>query len=303
MEITSNVLILEALSIAHQNTEIDDTQMEEILQENNIIPYAKIITHRTTYGITMDVSQEFKRHLRDKSKSQQQHSFQIDVDRAQLECLISNQTSQYDIAEVELRKPYVMNPFKSITDVVTQLKIDPEVLKETLNGKLVECIKRHNDVCYDILVANGIVKDSTKKDEDLANIINGVQELEVNNNTADTNDGDKNEESMVNHYLTTLLATLDNDSYKPAPSIRIYLQHSRLRAPIDIKITSNMGLAFAEFIKQYVMLYTIPYDGFTFTFNMKSIHRDSTPEELNLKDGDEIRVTGEPYTPDGYVID
>ena len=176
MEITSNVLILEALSIAHHNTEIDDTQMEEILQENNIIPYAKIITHRTTYGITMDVSQEFKRHLRDKSKSQQQHSFQIDVDRAQLECLISNQTSQYDIAEVELRKPYVMNPFKSITDVVTQLKIDPEVLKETLNGKLVECIRRHNDACYDILVANGIVKDSTKKDEDLANIINELNE-------------------------------------------------------------------------------------------------------------------------------
>ena len=280
MEITSNVLILEALSIAYHNTEIDDTQMEEILQENNIIPYAKIVTHRTTYGITMDVSQEFKKHLIDKSKSQQQHSFQIDVDRAQLECLISNQTSQYDIAEVELRKPYVMNPFKSITDVVTQLKIDPEVLKETLNGKLVECIRRHNDVCYDILLANGIVKLKSSTDE-----------------------GKDNEESMINHCLTTLLATLDNDSYKPAPSIRIYLQHSRLRAPIDIKITSNMGLAFTEFIKQYVMLYTIPYDGFTFTFNMKSIHRDSTPEELNLKDGDEIRVTGEPYTPDGYVID
>ena len=88
------------------------------------------------------------------SLNQQQHSFHIDVDKAELECLVSNQKSNYDWDE----KTIFHEQVQAISDVMMQLRIDPAVLKEALNGKLVQCIKRYNPVCYDVLRANNVGK-------------------------------------------------------------------------------------------------------------------------------------------------
>ena len=94
---------------------------------------------------------------------------------------------------------------------------------------------------------------------------------------------------------------LNGSDYKEAPTIKLDLKHARLTATVNIKTTSDMSLAFSNFIQQYVILYTIPYNGFNFTFKKQKILGSQTPNDLGLKDGDEIIVTGEPYVPDGYV--
>lgn len=160
MEVTTNAAILEALSIYGHIQEITFDEMKMILKKHHIIPYARIETFRKSFkGLTQKVSTEYEQFIYPNCSSHK-HLYQIDVDDAHLICTLTHERSNYVIAEVELAKPYIMDPMKSITDVMNQLNIDPAALQQSLNGKLVECVKRHNLKCYEILLANGVVKDS-----------------------------------------------------------------------------------------------------------------------------------------------
>lgn len=85
----------------------------------------------------------------------------------------------------------------------------------------------------------------------------------------------------------------------PQP-LRVHLEHHRLRTTYEMKSIHAMSLAIGDFIKQYVMLHTIPYNGFSFTIKGTKIKSTDTPASLGLVDGDVITVTGETYAPDIY---
>ena len=170
VEINTNSLILDALTIAYSDRDIDMTMMEKILRDNNIVPYAKISTSRTSYRQTRRVSESFKSYIYPQAQKHEAiHTFQIDVDRAKLECLVSGKTSSFDIGEVEMiphikvddKFEYMMNPAKAIIDVMAQLQL----ARQKLNGKLVECIKRHNPICYKLLLDKGIAAEDNNQDE------------------------------------------------------------------------------------------------------------------------------------------
>jgi hypothetical protein len=113
---------LDALTIAYSDKDIDMTMMEKILRDNNITPYAKINTSRTSYRQTRQISQSFKNYIYPQAQKHEAiHTFQIDIDRAKLECLVSGKTSSFDIGEVEMiphvkvddKLEYMMNPAQS----------------------------------------------------------------------------------------------------------------------------------------------------------------------------------------------
>ena len=54
-----------------------------------------------------------------------------------------------------------MNPAKAIIDVMGQLQLT----RQKLNGKLVECIKRHNPTCYKLLLDKGIAAEDNNQGE------------------------------------------------------------------------------------------------------------------------------------------
>ena len=170
VEITTNSAILDALSIAYSDRDIDIPTMERILQSNNIVPYARINTSRTSYKQTRPVSVSYKSYIYpQRQKDEAIHTFQIDIDKAKLECLLTGKTSSFDIGEVEMiphikngdEFEYLMSPAKAIKDVMAQLQLT----RRKINGKLVECIKRYNETCYKLLLDKGIAAEDNNQDE------------------------------------------------------------------------------------------------------------------------------------------
>jgi len=162
-EITANALILKELGISWNAGELDDTtgSIALILKQNNIEPYAEISTHRTSYqGLTKEVSKPFRSNLYDPKSLYPKHTFQIDIDQAGLRCLLSDDCSTYNICEVEMKNPLVMDAKIAIRDVMSQLQLPEEAILSRLNGKLIECIQRHNPACCSVLVHTDIKNES-----------------------------------------------------------------------------------------------------------------------------------------------
>ena len=164
-EIRSNSKILQELGIKMDYSIINEDvlernmeMMEEFLEWNDISPYAKIVTVRKSFeNLTLPVTSMPDTHLR--------HHFKIDSDSATLNCLVSGNQSSYNINELELIPPYVIPPNEAARDVLQQLGISEEMINQRLNGKLVECIKRHNKNCYQVLKRNNIVQDEDSDEE------------------------------------------------------------------------------------------------------------------------------------------
>ena len=107
--------------------------------------------------------------------------------------------------------------------------------------------------------------------------------------------------SHITHdQITHLYSLYELELPKVVSTIKVHLEHHRLRTTYEMKSIHSMSLAIGDFIKQYVMLHTIPYDGFRFTINGTKIKSTDTPASLGLVDGDIITVTGETYAPEIY---
>ena len=148
IEVTAGNLILQDLEIMYEGRydEMVNT-LETVLWNHDILPFAVIDTTRTSYrGLVTNVSPEYSKYLY--SAKEAQHFYTIDVDRAKLHCVISHNKSEYNICEVELQKPFCMPPVLALRDVLTQLKIPEEDVNIRLNGKVIECIQRHNLKCF-----------------------------------------------------------------------------------------------------------------------------------------------------------
>jgi hypothetical protein len=108
------------------------------------------------------------------------------------------------------------------------------------------------------------------------------------------------ETSSITHELITSLHTLYESEPQPSQTININFIHNKLRTTYEIKKYHEMSLPIADFIRQYVMIGTIPYNGFEFSIKGRKILSKDTPSSLNLKDGDNITVVGETYAPETY---
>jgi hypothetical protein len=62
-----------------------------------------------------------------------------------------------------MKDPLVMGPKIAIRDVMSQLQISTEAIANRLNGKLIECIQRHNPTCYRIFVHTTIGEESEEE--------------------------------------------------------------------------------------------------------------------------------------------
>ena len=106
--------------------------------------------------------------------------------------------------------------------------------------------------------------------------------------------------SYITHEMLTNLYSL-YETHKD-DTMTIHLVHNRLRTTYHMKPTHEMYLPIADFIRQYVLVHTIPLNGFVFHIKNKVITSQDTPTSLALKSGDTILVTGETYTPETYDI-
>ena len=129
-----------------QITDYEHLPLLAVFNKHGLSAFASTTTTRTTYAMTLPVT-----------KRKGEHKFKLDIDSAVLEC--RGARSNYDIAELELVSTIpALSPVKAIHDIMHQLKIDKSCLDQSLNGKLVEALLRHNRPHYDILARKGIVE-------------------------------------------------------------------------------------------------------------------------------------------------
>ena len=142
LELTADQDILNFLHI------VDNEQlpMSAVFHRNGLTAFAQITTTRATYNVTLPIT----------TSPTNQHVFKLDIDSAVLEC--QGAISNYDVAELELAHPTEgMTTLDIFHDIMNQLSIDSNCLQQSLNGKLVEALLRHNKPHYDLLALKGIV--------------------------------------------------------------------------------------------------------------------------------------------------
>ena len=142
LELTSDRDILNYLHLVDH----EHLPLLAVLRKHNFIAFSSITTTRTTYQMSLPVT-----------KRKGLHHFKLDIDSAVLEC--NGATSTYDVAELELVTTVpLFSPVKAIHDIMDQLKIDKSCLDQSLNGKLVEALLRHDRQHYNQLAHHGIVQ-------------------------------------------------------------------------------------------------------------------------------------------------
>ena len=104
--------------------------------------------------------------------------------------------------------------------------------------------------------------------------------------------------SRLDITSTTTLLQLLTDLTVRSETILINIHHRRLQVQVEMKKYHDLYAAISEFVYKYMMMYKIPYDGFTFSINGERIKYKDTPQSLGIKHGDTIQVTGEPFVPD-----
>ena len=142
LELTTDADILSFLKLVDH----EHLPLTAVLRKHNFTAFSSITTTRTSYKMSLPVT-----------KRKGSHEFKLDIDSAVLEC--NGATSSYDVAELELvTTTPAFSPVKAIHDIMDQLKIDKSCLEQSLNGKLVEALLRHDRPHYDALAKHGIVE-------------------------------------------------------------------------------------------------------------------------------------------------
>jgi hypothetical protein len=158
LEINSNHDILKAINIPYSSKNISTEKMEAILKNNLIIPYARITTNRTSYKkLTLAANTAWKHLMFDEYKqvAEPLHTFEIDIDTAELECLLTGRITGHSLAELEMSAPAIMAPHQAIKDILQRFKLI-ENRGDPPRAKLIELIFQFNPICYGILKRSGM---------------------------------------------------------------------------------------------------------------------------------------------------
>ena len=153
--IRSNNQILDLLELPYpKDRTIKDEHMTPLLEMNGIHVYAYIKTVRDRYLPVQANAHKYDGFL---SANTDKYAFQIDVDMSELHCLMSEQISRYTIGKIRVLTALTSEPFQAIADVMQSLSIPPPLFEGPPRGKLIECIRRHNPDCFNILLSHHIV--------------------------------------------------------------------------------------------------------------------------------------------------